>query len=93
MSRLLATLQAEFRDWTFSQPDVSVSSFVRGPRFAGDESQHQVGLAADFTSVVEGALDRTAESALASGYFPVWEPSHLHVQRFRKGFLRQCGLL
>ena len=95
MSRLLASLQAEFRDWAFEQQTdgVLITSFVRPPRFAGDESQHQLGLAADFASVSKGELDGVAESARALGYVAVWEVDHLHVQRFRAGFLSQCGLL
>ncbi len=95
MSRLLASLQAEFRDWAFAQQTggVLITSFVRPPRFPGDESQHQLGLAADFASVNHSELDSVAESALAAGYVSVWEVDHLHVQRFHAGFLAQCGLL
>lgn len=96
LSLALADEQERFREWTEAtarSTGANVSSFVRPARFPGDESQHQLGLAADFTSVDQGALDRVAESALAAGYRPVSEKDHLHVQRFAAGFLRRCGLI
>ncbi len=93
MSVLLAALQAEFRDWALSWEDrgARLTSFLRRPRFVGDESQHQLGLAVDFG--LDSPVDAISEDAKARGYLPLLEPDHLHVQRFRAGFLRACGLV
>lgn len=69
------------------------TSWFRGPRFQGDQSQHIMGLAVDLrTRQVGGGIaplrniGRTMDVARAHGLVAILESDHLHVQRFRKGF-------
>ena len=58
---------------------------------AKEFSQHLFGLAWDLGG--DGTeLERVADLARAQGFVPVFEPTHLHVQRFPAGFLQQCGV-
>jgi len=92
MSLVLEVLQEEFAEWVERNRSIAVlTSFERGPRFMGDQSQHQFGLAADWDGALPN-LARVADDARAQGYVVVWEKDHLHVQRFHKGFLARCGL-
>lgn len=100
----LAVLEDEqraFRDWAWgieaSLPDTRISSLWRAPRFTGDDSQHLLGLAVDFTNVAgdatSGDVPAITGQASGKGYVVVPESDHLHVQRFEAGFLRRCGLV
>jgi len=93
VTTVLDVLREEFGEWANEQPG-TVTSFERGARFQGDESQHQFGLAADwgYRSNSLPVVARIADAGRARGYVVVWEDDHLHVQRFEKGFLARCGL-
>ena len=75
---------------------VRVSSRFRTPaenaalENASPQSQHLFGLAWDLTGDVS-QLQVAAERARAAGYVPVFELTHLHIQRFPAGFLASCG--
>lgn len=86
-------LQDEFRAWVneWVSAGAVVNSFIRGPRFPGDQSQHQRGLAVDFA--YNALTERISEDARLREFVVIEEPTHLHVQRFPAGLLRRCGLL
>lgn len=92
MTTVLEILQEEFGEFVArAQSIAQLTSFERPPQFPGDESQHIWKLGADFIGTLP-ALAQVADEAKALGYFVVWESDHLHVQRFRAGFLARCGL-
>lgn len=92
MSLVLEIFQEEFAEFVGRAQNIAhLTSFGRGPRFQGDESQHIYNLGADFVGSLP-ALAQVADEAKALGYVTVWESDHLHVQRFQAGFLARCGL-
>jgi len=81
--------------------ETTITSWHRSPlenkRVGGHpDSQHLVGLAFD---VVPGkgqnllALNEAAQSFQAQGFTVDVEPTHVHVQTFPAGVLRQVGIL
>ena len=82
-------------DW-WARQGATVTSFFRTAQVNADEggdadSQHLVGLGADFRLV--GLPAGLVDDARKRGYTVVREIDHLHVQRFRAGFLATCGVV
>lgn len=98
---LFANEQDNFALWVNDQVRIGgvLSSFYRSVpeniAAGGDvDSQHLLGLAADFDQQLTApvVLEQISTEALRRGYVVVNEGDHLHVQRFRAGFLQQCGV-